>query len=126
MAEKQQQQQQQQQWKEYKKPFALTCFDNYINFELINESELDVVINYICGHLNEDYTLNYPYWYDMYSYTAKSRIVLNHKKQKGDLYPLVKLGECVCKNKVINFLKNPDKKCNCNDGCASVYYNKVF
>ena len=122
MAEKQQQQQQQQ----YIVSPDLDCFERYSKFELINESELNNVVNYICGHLNADYTLNYPYWYDMYCYSTKSRIVLNHKKQKGDFYPLVKLGECVCKNEVINFLKNPDKKCNCNNGCASVYYNNVF
>ena len=123
MAEQQQQQQQQ---RKYKAPYALTCFEKYRDFELLNESELDIVINYICGHLNGDYTFNYPYWYDMYNYTTKSKIVLRHRKEKGNYYPLVKLGECVCQNKVINFLKNPDKKCNCSDGCASVYFKKVF
>ena len=89
MAEKQQQQQQQY------KPYALSCFEKYTNFQLINETELDIVINYICGHLNQDY-LNQDYL------------------------------ECICNEKVVDFLKNPDKKCNCNHGCASVYFDKVF
>ena len=121
MAEKQQQQQQQQQYK----PNSLSCFEKYINFQLMNETELDIVINYICGHLNADYTFNYGYWYDMYSYTTKSKIVLRYRKTRGK-DPVVKLGKCICEEKVINFLKNPDKKCNCSDGCASVYFNKVF
>ena len=106
-------------------PCAWSCFEKYINFQLINKTELDIVTNYICGHLNADYTLNYGYWYDMYSYTAKSEIVLRYRKEKGK-EPLVKLGECICEGKVVNFLKNPDKKCNCSDGCASVRFNKVF
>ena len=122
MAEKQQQQQQQQQ--QYK-PYALSCFEKYTNFQLINETELDIVINYICGHLNANYTLNYGYWYDMYSYTTKSKIVLRYRKRRGK-EPVVKLGECICEEKVVDFLKNPDKKCNCGHGCASVYFDKVF
>ena len=103
----------------------LHCFQRYSNFELINEDELKSAINYICGNLNADYTLNYPYWYDMYTYTAKNLIVLRKRKEKGqDL--LTKLGDCVCQGKVINFLKNTDKKCFCNEGCASVRFKAVF
>ena len=117
MTEKQQQQQQY-------KPYGLSCFEKYTNFQLINESELDIVINYICGNLNAP-TLNYGYWYDMYSYTTKSKIVLRYRKRIG-MEPVVKLGECICEEKVVDFLKNPDKICNCGHGCASVYFDKVF
>ena len=96
---------------------ALVCFEKYTNFQLINESELDTVVNYICGHLNTNYTFNYGYWYDMYTYTTKSKIVLRYRKRRG-LDPVVKLGECICEEKVVDFLKNPDKKCNCGRGCA--------
>ena len=122
MAEKptQQQQQQQQQYKTY----GLTCFEKYRDFQFVNESELDVIINYICGHLNL-LTLNYGYWYDMYSYTTTSKIVLRHRKRRCQ-NPVVKLGECLCQGEVIDFLKNSNKKCNCNNGCASVYFDKVF
>ena len=112
---------QQQQYKSNR----LTCFQKYLNFQLINENELDSVIDYICEHFNASYTPNYRYWYDMYSYTSKSKIVLRYKKTRGK-DPVVKLGECICEEKVVNFLKYPNKKCNCDDGCASVYYNKVF
>ena len=123
MAEKQQQQQQQQQ--QYK-PCGLGCFEKYRNFQLINETELDIVINYICGHLNADYTFNYGYWYDMYCYTTKSKIVIRYRKRKGENPALVKLGECICEGEVIDFLKNPNKKCNCSHGCSSVYFDKAF
>ena len=102
----------------------LRCFEKYRNFQYINETELDVAIDYICGNLNHP-TLNYGYWYDMYSYTTKSRIVLRYRKRK-DENPIAKLGECLCQGKVVDFLKNPTRKCNCNYGCASVYFDKVF
>ena len=105
---------------------GLDCFEKYSSLELINEDELKQVINYICGNLNADYTLNYPYWYDMYSYTTKNLIVLRKRKENGELKPLTKLSECVCQGKVINFLKNTDKKCFCNEGCALVYFKAVF
>ena len=116
-------QQQQQQQVTY---CSLTCFEKYSNFEPVNKTELHYVTNYICGNLVGDYNLNYRYWYDMYCYTTKNYIVLRHKKEKGNLNPVTKLGECVCQNKVINFLKNSDKKCFCSSGCASVYYKVVF
>ena len=116
MAEKQQQQY---------KTNDLSCFEKYTNFQLINEFELDSAINYICGHLNADYTFNYGYWYNMYTYTTKSKMVLRDRKIRGG-EPLVKLGECICEEKVVNFLKNSDKKCNCGNGCASVRFKKVF
>ena len=86
---------------------ALVCFEKYTNFQLINESELDTVVNYICGHLNTNYTFS----------STKSKIVLRYRKRRG-LDPVVKLGECICEEKVVDFLKNPDKKCNCGRGCA--------
>ena len=105
----------------------LTCFEKYINFQDIDESELKFAINYICGNLNANYTLNYCYWYDMYSYSTKNRIVLNHKKyEQGKLNPVTKLGECVCQDKVINFLQNSNKKCFCNNGCSSLRFNTLF
>ena len=122
MAQKQEHQKEEQKYK----PLALACFEKYRNFKLINETELDILVNYICAHLNESYTHNYGYWYDMYSYTTKSKIVLRYRKRKGHDPPLVKLGECICEGEVVDFLKNPNNKCNCDRGCASVYFNKVF
>ena len=110
----------QQQYKTY----GLACFEKYRDFQPINETELDVAVNYICEHLNSP-TLNYGYWYDMYSYTTKSKIVLRYRKRRGGS-PVVKLGECLCQGQVVDFLKNSNKKCNCDNGCASVYFDKVF
>ena len=106
------------------KCYELSCFEKYRDFQFVNEQELDAVINYICGNLNYP-TLNYGYWYDMYSYTTKSKIVLRYKKRRNET-GIVKLGQCLCQGEVIDFLKNPNKKCNCGNGCASVYFDKVF
>ena len=84
MSEQQQQQQQQQQ---QNFPCRLDSFLKYINFKLINEDELNCVVDYICGNLSADYNVDYPYWYDMYSYTAKSHI----EKKKGNVFVKIKL-----------------------------------
>ena len=124
MAEQEQEQQQQQQQRvNYS---TLTCFEKYFSFEPVNETELHYVTNYICGNLIGEYNYNYRYWYDLYSYTSKNYMVLRRKKEKGELNPVTTLGECVCQNKVINFLKNKDKKCFCEHGCASVRFKIVF
>ena len=98
----------------------LDCFLKYINFKLINEEQLKLVTDYICSNLNAS-SIKKDYWYDMYSYSIKNHIVLRHTK-KSAVNPVTQLGECVCQDKVINFLKNPDKKCFCTSGCASVLY----
>ena len=100
----------------------LTCYKKYINFEFVNKSELNHVIDYICGNLNS--YCYYPYWYDLYCYTSKSRIVLRHK-EKNNEEALVKLGQCVCQDQVIDFLENSNK-CFCSKGCSSVYFKVIF
>ena len=103
----------------------LSLFEKYRNFEFVNSNELDLIIDYICGNLNSWFPSNYPYWYDMYSYASKSRIVIRHKQEKNEL-AVAKLGQCVCQNEIIDFLKNENKKCNCEQGCSSVYFNVVI
>ena len=102
----------------------LSLFTKYRNFEPVNKDELDLVIDYICGNFNSS-SYNYPYWYDMYSYTTKSRIVIRYREHKNEI-AIAKLGERVCKDQVINFLKNEGNQCNCNKGCDSVYFKVVF
>ena len=48
-------------------------FKKYESGELLTESELKTVANYVCGYLNNP-VLNYKYYY-MYSYISKSFIV---------------------------------------------------
>ena len=102
----------------------LSLFKKYQNFEFVNTNELNLIVDYICHNLNSVGT-DYPYWYDMYCYTTKSKIVIRFKQEKNEL-GIAKLGQCVCKSEVINFLENENKKCNCEDGCSSVYFNAVF
>ena len=103
---------------------GLDCFLKYINFHPLNEEELNLAMGYIDNNLKGNLITDQGYWYDMYSYSVKNFWVLKHK-QKNNV-SLTTLGECLCQEKVINFLKNIDKKCLCNKGCSSVYYNRVF
>ena len=103
---------------------GFSLFQKYLNFEFVDANQLNLITDYICANLNSGF--NYAYWYDMYCYTTKSKIVVRFKQEKNEL-AVTQLGQCVCKNEVINFLKNRNKnKCNCEDGCASVYFNVVF
>ena len=102
----------------------LTLFTKYKNFQFVNSEELNLIVDYICGNLNSAFC-NYGYWYDMYSYATKSRIVIRHREQKNET-DIAKLGECVCEGQVINFLENESKQCNCNKGCASIYFKVIF
>ena len=92
--------------------------NDYRNFVYMSEEELKLAVNYICLQLNYGAS-NYPYWYDMYSYTSKSFIVLRWRRKNNKL-PTAKLGEAICKDKIINFVK---EKHQCM--CSSVYYKAV-
>ena len=94
-------------------------FQDYANFVCMSEDELKLAVNYVCGHLNS-FGIDYRYWYDMYCYISKSFIVLRWRRDH-ELLPCAKLGESVCENKIINFVKD---KHDCS--CSSVYYNVVF
>ena len=96
-------------------------FKKYESGELLTESELKFVANYVCGYLNNP-VLNYKYYYDMYSYKSKSFIVYRWKNEHG-YKPFAKFGEAICKDKLVNFLKDDEHK---NYSCSSVYYNAVL
>ena len=98
--------------------------DEYLKFRdfyLVSRSELLLANNYICVQLNSSHT-HYKYYYDAYSYAKKCFIVLEWKDKNG-YNQITRLGEAVCNNEIVNFLKD-DKHKKCD--CASVYYNAVF
>ena len=96
-------------------------FIHFKNFYGLNKSELALANNYICRQLNTG-GLKYPYYYGMYCFAKKCFIVLEWA-EKNNLIPVTKLGEAICNNEIVNFLKDEEhKKCS----CASVVYNAVF
>ena len=96
-------------------------FDSYKNLQYLNYDELKLVVNYICAQLNSP-TMNYAYWYDMYSYTSKTFMVIDFRKKSGSNL-VGRLGEAVCNNEIMNFLRD---KSHFNCSCSSVYCNAVF
>ena len=91
------------------------AFIKFQNFKRMDVNSLTLAKDYIAGNLNSP-GVNYPYYYDMYSYAAKCFIVLQR-------YQETQLGEAICKEELVNFLKDEKHK-NCS--CSSVYYNGVF
>lgn len=91
------------------------AFLDFENFEIMDDKKLDLAVNHISLNLNNP-GVRYQYFYDMYSYAAKCKIVL----QK---YKTTKLGEAICDGKLINFLEKKEHRNCC---CGSVYYNVVF
>ena len=91
------------------------AFEAFKNFETMDDKKLSFAADYVCHNLNHP-GLNYRYYYDMYSYIAKCRIVLQ-------TYNKTKFGEAICDGELVNFLKDEKHK-NCS--CGSVYYNSDF
>ena len=90
-------------------------FKRFKNFEVMDSKSIDLAANYACLQLNYP-SYGYKYYYDMYSYITKCKIVL----QK---YNKTKFGEAICEGELINFLKDEKHK-NCS--CSSVYFDAVF
>ena len=90
-------------------------FQRFKNFEMMDEESIDFALNYVCLQLNNP-SYGYKYYYDMYSYIAKCRIVL----QK---YNKTRLSQAICEGELVDFLNDPKhKKCS----CCSVFYDAVF
>ena len=100
---------------ESRKKMTYQAFEAFRNFETMDKKKIDLAADYVCQNLN-NFSPNYRYYYDMYSYIVKCRIVLQtHSKTK--------FGESICNGKLVNFIED-DKHKNCS--CSSVYYNSVF
>ena len=52
------------------------------NEEYISIEDLPQISNYICENLN-NWTPNYHYWYNMYTYTSKTYIVCRWREERG-------------------------------------------
>ena len=90
-------------------------FCSFEKFKYLDKEDLELANNYICLQLNNP-SFGYKYYYDMYSYATKCKIVLQRRQY-------TKLGEAVCNGEVVNFLQDEKHK-NCS--CGSVYFNAVF
>ena len=56
------------------------AFIKYKDGEFLTKDEFKFASNYVCGYLNNP-GVNYPYYYDMYCYIARSFIVCRWKKK---------------------------------------------
>ena len=82
---------------------------------------MNLIMLWIMFVLNLNYpSFSYKYFYNMYSYIAKSYIVCNWKEQRNpDQVVSVKFGEAICNDQLVNFFENEEHK-HCS--CSSVYY----
>ena len=96
----------------------METFRKFENEEFVHFDDLKHMMNYICDNLNSDFSPNYKYWYNQYSYSSKAYIVCRWRKNKG-LPPAAKWGKAICNDELINFFKDEKHK-NCS--CGSVYY----
>ena len=96
-------------------------FKKFKNEEYVSKNDLTQIADYICGNLN-NWTPNYHYWYNMYSYTSKAYIVCRWREKRGHR-PIAKWGEAICKNNLIDFFQDKThQKCE----CSSVYSKYFF
>ena len=97
-----------------------TIFNDFESGKYIHLDDLKHMTNHICRNLN-NWTPNYRFWYNMYSYSSKVYIVCRWGQSKG-LSPIAKSGEAICGDDLVNFFEDSSHK-NCS--CGSVYY-KLF
>ena len=89
------------------------------NKDWILAQDLPILKNYIYGCFDGGFPSRKMYAYS--NYLTKCEIVLNFKKDKG-LEEKIKLGEAICKNKLVNFFEDLEHTINkCN--CGSLYWN---
>lgn len=58
----------------------MQVFEKFENRQNIRSDELDILSDYISGHLIGDYTPNYRYWYSMSAYCGYAFIVCRWKE----------------------------------------------
>ena len=58
-------------------------FQKFENRQYIRPDELDILSDYISGHLIGDYILNYRYCYNMSAYCEYAFIVCRWKEKNG-------------------------------------------
>ena len=98
-------------------PRGYKVFEDFENGKYIHQEDLNYLSDHICGNLN-NWMPNYPFWYNMYSYSSKAYIVCQWRQSKG-LVPVAKWGEAICGDDLVDFFKDPNHK-NCS--CGSVYH----
>ena len=96
---------------------GLQVFEKFEAGKFVYEEDLKHMRNHICGILN-NWTPNYKFWYNMYSYSSKAYMVCRWRQSRG-LPPVAKCGEAICKDELVNFFEDLNHK-NCR--CGSVYY----
>ena len=96
---------------------GLRVFEEFESRKYVCIEDLKHMCNHICGNL-KNWTPNYRFWYNMYSYSSKTHIVCRWRESKG-LSPVAKWGEAICKNELVNFFDYPKHK-SCS--CRTVYY----
>ena len=94
---------------------------SYENGKYLTKAQLKLASNYVCSYLNNP-SINCFYYINMYCYISKSFIVCRWKKEHG-YKPYAKIGEAICKDILVNFLKEKEHK-QCM--CSGVYYNAAF
>ena len=99
-------------------PSGYQIFEKFEKEEFVFVEDLPHMVDYICHHLNSDYSPNYKYWYNQYLYSLKACILCRWRKSKG-LEPVAKCGEAICEDELVSFFKDEKHK-NCS--CGSVYY----
>ena len=102
-------------------PAGFQIVKDFESGKCVHLEDLKHMANHICGNLN-NWTPNYRFWYNMYSYSSKAYIVCRWRQSRS-LSPVAKWGEAICEDNLVNFFKDENHK-NCS--CSSVYYKQFF
>ena len=82
----------------------LFVFNQFYGKKFLNQEELKYLVCYIRKCLNSKFGTRDKYWYNMFAYYLRANEV-------------VKWGEAICNNKVVNIFKEHKNCC-----CSKVYF----
>ena len=78
---------------------GLQVFEKSEARKFVYEEDLKHMRNHICGILN-NWTLNYKFRYNMYSYSSKAYMVCRWRQSRG-LPQVTKWGKAICKEELV-------------------------
>lgn len=93
-------------------------FNQFHEKKYVHEEDLGYLVCYICRCLKSSFEESQKFWFDMFAYYLKAKAVCKWRR-KNSYLPIVKWGESICENKIVDVFKK-HKDCT----CSNVYFKK--
>ena len=72
--------------------------------KIIHEEDLKYLLCYICSCLKSSFGESQKFWFDMFAYYLKAKVVCGWR-QENNFLPIVKWGESIFEEKIVDIFK---------------------